>query len=634
MPIEIELPDGSIAEFPDGMADAEIERVLSQQFGGQSRPDFSNVQSSVTSEAAAPSAVDGMSGAERFAAGIGRSIVETGRGIRQAVPAAVMGVGRALAGDPAARALLDKRTEGFRQQEQARVDEARRLDGPLLDTGAGMAGNITGLVGQLVGPGLVARGTAAASALLPSTIRGNALQGTALGSLQSVSTDESRAQNALIGGAAGGAGAALASGVGRAGRAAVNAWANRGVSSTDRIAAGIIAREADDVSRVGVAQPSAVPGVQRTLAEESLDPGIARLERNLRSTERGFDAVDRSNNAARVAAVETFAGDEAALSAARSARQQAAMPLLGQAYLDKGIDTAPIRSQIEQQMRATASRPSVQSALGDVQRAFDNAGDDVFSLYNVRKYIGDLLTGKAGADKSYARAASKELVALRETLDEQLAGRSPSFANYLQVYRDMSAPINRMQVGQALISRSSGGAVLDPVTGAQVLTPAQFSKASRSLDEVAAKATGFKNAKADAILQPTDIATIKAIQDDLERQAFRASAGSGGNSQTFERSALQQRMARRASDAVTGMVPGGRYAQDFLEVLDRNRNDRVKERLAYLVANPEEARRVLAALPPKGQEIVSKALAQAGGALSRAGALGVMSLDEPPNPGP
>lgn len=30
MPIEIELPDGSIAEFPEGTDDATIERVLAQ----------------------------------------------------------------------------------------------------------------------------------------------------------------------------------------------------------------------------------------------------------------------------------------------------------------------------------------------------------------------------------------------------------------------------------------------------------------------------------------------------------------------------------------------------------------------------------------------------------------------------
>lgn len=58
MPTEIELPDGSIAEFPDGMADAEIERVLARQFGGpsQTKPDFSNVTSGSTSRPSATAA--------------------------------------------------------------------------------------------------------------------------------------------------------------------------------------------------------------------------------------------------------------------------------------------------------------------------------------------------------------------------------------------------------------------------------------------------------------------------------------------------------------------------------------------------------------------------------------------------
>lgn len=59
MPIQIQLPDGSIGEFPDGMPDAEIERVLQQQFAPTQAPpatpaDFSGVASTVDSSAAAP----------------------------------------------------------------------------------------------------------------------------------------------------------------------------------------------------------------------------------------------------------------------------------------------------------------------------------------------------------------------------------------------------------------------------------------------------------------------------------------------------------------------------------------------------------------------------------------------------
>lgn len=49
MPIQVQLPDGSIGEFPDGMADADIERALQSQFGSpKAKPDFSNVQSRVS----------------------------------------------------------------------------------------------------------------------------------------------------------------------------------------------------------------------------------------------------------------------------------------------------------------------------------------------------------------------------------------------------------------------------------------------------------------------------------------------------------------------------------------------------------------------------------------------------------
>lgn len=46
MAIEVELPDGTIAEFPDGTDNATMEFALaSYRRPSSSRPDFSNVQS-------------------------------------------------------------------------------------------------------------------------------------------------------------------------------------------------------------------------------------------------------------------------------------------------------------------------------------------------------------------------------------------------------------------------------------------------------------------------------------------------------------------------------------------------------------------------------------------------------------
>jgi hypothetical protein len=48
MPIEVELPDGTIAEFPDGTSNATMEMALAK-FRAPAKADFSGVQSSVSS---------------------------------------------------------------------------------------------------------------------------------------------------------------------------------------------------------------------------------------------------------------------------------------------------------------------------------------------------------------------------------------------------------------------------------------------------------------------------------------------------------------------------------------------------------------------------------------------------------
>src|SRR5690606_27815263 len=97
-------------------------------------------------------------------------------------------------------------------------------------------------------------------------------------------------------------------------------------SGAMRRAVGQVQREAEDAAALMRPQPSQIPGVQRTLAQESLDPGIARLERNLRSTVGGFDAIDSANNVARTEAIRnTFEGASAAsANAIKAARDQAA----------------------------------------------------------------------------------------------------------------------------------------------------------------------------------------------------------------------------------------------------------------------------------------------------------------------
>lgn len=634
MPIQVQGPDGQMLEFPDGTPRETMKAAMQKRYAAPEAPRGDRLTvdqwQAERDKLAAEDPLGDMGGYSRYLAGLGFAARDTVQGLKQAGTSALEHLtsdNTGLTGTSKLESLVSGEKVGsnpvsryFGQKvDEQQADEAqfRKTTGAVRSDPYVTGGNVVGTLAQLFTPGAVLRGTTAARAFLPATIRGNATQGGILGLIQPTVEDGERVSNAAMGVGAGAVGAAVPKAIGAGVRAARNVVSRPTASGAERRAAEMIAAESQGLAGLMQRQPSAISGVQRSLAEETLDPGIARLERQMRGQTNIFQPIDTANNAARVRAIEGFAGDPAALRAAEQARTRASKPLLGQAYLDKGVDVGGLRGVVEEAIKANATRPSVSSALTDVQGALANAGNDVFSLYGVRKYIGDLLSGKAGTDKSYAKAASKELKAIQEALDEKIAEKSPAFGQYLDAFRDGSKSINRMQTGQQLLAPDSGGAVLDPQTGVQVLMPASFSKKARDLDAVAAKATGFKKARADQILTPDDLKTIRAVQDDLERQSFRATAGSGGNSMTQERMALQDRMGSRLASKLP--IVGG-----FVDAIDSLGKQRVNERLSYLLANPDEARRVLQSLNKQDRATLNKALFQ----LSARGSASLPALTE------
>lgn len=171
---------------------------------------------------------EGMSGFDKFMAGAGKAVVDTGMGLKQIGA----GIGNRLG------LVSDETVSGI----QADIDERKRLDAPLMDTGAGMVGNITGHVAQFALPvGVLgaagksasltraaAGGSKAAKAaqatLNASRLPGAVATGAGMGAVQPVATGESRGVNTAVGGAGGavglGAGKLIQAGVGKIGRMA------------------------------------------------------------------------------------------------------------------------------------------------------------------------------------------------------------------------------------------------------------------------------------------------------------------------------------------------------------------------------------------------------------------------------
>ncbi len=158
---EVTSPDGKRYEVnaPDGATQDEIISFAQSRFAPIEKH-----------QPASPT--DDMSGGQKFFAGVGKGMVDIGRGAKQ-----MLGMGN-----------------------QAEIDESRRLDAPLMNSGAGIAGNVVGNLAAAL-PTMLIPGA--------NSVAGAALVGGGLNALQPTSGDESRLQNAATGAALGAGGQAV-----------------------------------------------------------------------------------------------------------------------------------------------------------------------------------------------------------------------------------------------------------------------------------------------------------------------------------------------------------------------------------------------------------------------------------------
>jgi hypothetical protein len=169
------------------------------------------------------SPIKGMSNYDLAAAGAGKSVIDTSRGIRQIIHNPFPGI--TIGSDP-----------------QEEIDEAKRLDQPLMATTPGKLGYVGGSIATQVIPaglagtaakaaGLAKTGGALSAIANPSTYGSAAASGALMGALQPTATGESRTLNTLGGAAAGAAGQGLAKGVSAVGSMVLEPAANKAVEA-------------------------------------------------------------------------------------------------------------------------------------------------------------------------------------------------------------------------------------------------------------------------------------------------------------------------------------------------------------------------------------------------------------------
>lgn len=212
---------------------------------------------------------------------------------------------------------------GDQAQLQREVDEAKRLDAPIMLTGGGIVGNLAGNIAATAVPGgLVAKGAlaiprlgAALEALLAarpvaSAIGAGAGTGAAAGALEPVATGDSRVSNAAIGAGLGAAGGALPGVLSRVVKpqlgADEQALLNAGVRLTPGQVMGGMFKRAEDAATSLPVIGDFIKGAQsRTLADfnragfnRALAPIGERVAPNFNIGREGVAAVEAKIGAA------------------------------------------------------------------------------------------------------------------------------------------------------------------------------------------------------------------------------------------------------------------------------------------------------------------------------------------------
>jgi hypothetical protein len=248
------------------------------------------------------SATKDMSGFQKYAAGFGKAITDTGRGIGNLI--------------------------GVTSKED--IQDANRRDRDLMSTGAGLAGNISGHVATALAPGGVLKGAAllpkalgasrTANALTkvgggilnPTTLRGAGATGATYGYIQPGEgdgfADKSRAFNAIMGGVGGAGGLGLgklAAATWRGGAGLVTPLTEKG---RERLAAkmidDVLGESKDQVLASARAGGEIVEGSKPTFAEVAKHPSISGMQRTLANKSDEFNTSltqrHEANNAARM----------------------------------------------------------------------------------------------------------------------------------------------------------------------------------------------------------------------------------------------------------------------------------------------------------------------------------------------
>lgn len=553
--------------------------------------EIKRVKSASVTDSYSTDPTEGMSGTSKFLAGAGKAMTDIGRGAGQMLGAV----------------------------SEDDVDQSKKRDAPLMNTGAGLSGNIVGNIA-----------TTAPLAMIPgaNTIVGGALIGGATGALQPTGKDDSRLKNVGVGTAAGATIPALLRGL-KVGKAAlVDPFTEAGRTNIAGNALNSVAADPDAVISKLAQAKGATPGFMPSAGQAANDAGIGALERTMRAIDpQGFDALDKSQKGALIDALRKVAQTPEARSAAVNEAESAVKPLYDSAKKttvegDSAIESllnrpsmelaknraAKIAAERGSTLAMTEGSPastSASSILDEFGRPLTSAVEakpatmQGQALHDLKMGLDDAignpgLGGMQGAERNAALGTKEQFLSWLEN-------KIPAYGQAKATYAEKMRPVNQMDIGKELYNRFVPA--LADQGGLPFKSTAQsYANALRNGDELARNVTGLKGTTLEKIMEPDQMQALQGVAKDSAMKAAGENIGRGVGSDTVQKMSMSN-LANQAGIpnwmASLGRVPGG-WAKQLGGALYGNSDKQIQMRLAELLRDPKATAAAMKAsgIPP------------------------------------
>lgn len=606
---QVQGPDGQMHVFegPDGATPDQVIAVAQQTFGARQKI-ADQIANDPISQGARNFAKD-MPLDEQLLAGAGAAFPMAWNGIKQ------------LHGLIEPAVYAKNKVDDL----QGQIDEAKKINAPLMATKGGMVGNIGGNVAlTLPLGGLPGSGYKAAS-----------MMGGLIGALQPVASDESRAKNVLVGAVAGPTTLAIGRGIGtlyRTGKAALEPFYEAGkqaiIGRTLNSAAGeqapAVVNRLQEAAQpfVGPSQGiqrttmgELVPGSLPTVGQAAQNPGVAALERAAVATNpevtNALSARMAAQNSARTQLLGDMAGSDGARDFAVANRDATADMLYGAAR-SAGINQRALTPDAQANISSFAARMPEEvlakaRKLAKINGTPMSDATSLDGLHWTKKALDSLIgSAKASGDSDLARAYT----GLQSDLLKGMDKLSPDYAAARSVFADMSRPINQMDVASELTRKA-----VNPLSGQ--LQPSAF---ARNLnDATVARATGFPSATLENTLEPAQLNQLNSLLMDVQRSNAALNAGRGPGSDTVQKLAYSNMLAQSGAPTwLTRRAPvqiAGNLLGRGADLAYGRANQELGNALAQTMMDPATAAQVMQLAARRGirlpESVLSRLAAQA-----------------------